>query len=105
MDDELKQQLGMLAGGTGGFLTFAKIGVGAALALAGVPVIGPPLALLTVLGAPVAGAIYGARFGKKNPGMAAVSAAIGVFGVPGLHGDAAGAAGAVAEGVTQNLPS
>jgi hypothetical protein len=105
MDEDWKKAWGMFAGSIGGSATGAKIGLGLSPVVALVPGIGPLLAFLVVVGSPIAGLICGARFGEKHPGMASMSAAVGVLGVPGLDLGAEGAAGALAEGATETLSS
>jgi hypothetical protein len=68
-----------------------KLGFGLAAATVAIPVIGPFLAGTALIGAPVAGAVLGAKAGKQNPTGGVFGLLMSVF-IPGSGGGGEGGA-------------
>lgn len=92
--DEGKQILGACTGGAAGLIGGGKLGIGVAAATAAIPVVGPFLAGAILIGAPVAGAILGAKAGRRNPTGGVMSFFMSIF-IPSGLGD-----GGVTDSVT-----
>ena len=85
-NDETKQFLGACTGGAAGLISGGKAGVAIAAATAPIPVIGPFIAGGALIATPIAGAILGAKAGKKNPTGGVFGLLMSVF-IPGGGGD------------------
>ena len=80
-DDLTARELGgMGAGIIGGGLFGVKMGFAAFSYLAPIPVIGPALGVVALVGAPLMGCLMGADVGKKNPMAGFLSLGLGIPG-------------------------
>jgi hypothetical protein len=81
-NDETKQFIGACTGGAAGLIGGGKLGLGIVAATVAIPVVGPFLAGTALIGAPVAGAVLGAKAGKQNPTGGVFGLLMSVF-IPG----------------------
>jgi hypothetical protein len=81
-NDETKQFIGACTGGAAGLIGGGKLGLGIVAATVAIPVVGPFLAGTALIGAPVAGAVLGAKAGKQNPTDGVFGLLMSVF-IPG----------------------